>query len=420
MVTLTTGAAYIYSYLNNTPVYETSTRMILSSEDENMNTLMVMIKDPIIMEQVRSDLNLEQSAEGIANQIEVNRLEDSEVIQISVTANDPGVAAAIANKTAEVYKNEIVNILDFEQVQLLSKAEINPYPINEFQDRNLVIAGVFGVIAGIGLIFLLDTLDGAVKTREEVEDFLGIPVIGFVPPMNRKNSTTKKKKNQAHEVEVRGSPLILSKNKKSKLITHFYPESIISEQFRTIRTNIQFLTENRNQHLFLVTSPGKKEGKSTAAANLAVTMAQQKQKVLLIDTNLRNPMMHQLFKVSNTEGLTEILTGRLPFEETVYPTGIGNLDLLTSGQLTSNPSELLGGELMENLLKKVSHKYDVVLVDAPPVLHSNESLLLSHLCEGVVLVLRRKKTDLRKIVEAKKVLDLVNADVVGAIMNERR
>ncbi|MCP3029208.1 YveK family protein [Halobacillus sp. A5] len=204
MVIFAVGAAYAYSYMNNTPLYDTSTRMILSTEDENMNTLMVMIKDPIIMEQVKSDLNLEQSSEGLANQIEVNRLEDSEVIQISVTANDPELAASIANKTAEVYKNEIVNILEFEQVQLLSKAEVNPYPNNEFQDRNLVIAGVFGIIAGIGLIFLLDTLDGAVKTREEVEDFLGIPVLGFVSPMNRKNSTTKKKKNKGQEVEVRG------------------------------------------------------------------------------------------------------------------------------------------------------------------------------------------------------------------------
>ncbi|MCP3029207.1 CpsD/CapB family tyrosine-protein kinase [Halobacillus sp. A5] len=214
--------------------------------------------------------------------------------------------------------------------------------------------------------------------------------------------------------------MILNKDKKNRLVTHFFPESIISEQFRTIRTNIQFLTENRNQRLFLVTSPGKKEGKSTSIANLAVSMAQQKHKVLLIDTNFRTPMVHQLFKVSNKEGLIEILTGRSTFEHTVYPTGIGNLDLLTSGQLAANPSELLGGEAMNDLLKKVSQKYDVVLVDAPPVLQSNESRLLAHLCDGVVLVLSRGKTDLRKVVEAKKVLDLVNAEVVGAIMNEKK
>ncbi|MFG6149962.1 YveK family protein [Halobacillus sp. B23F22_1] len=207
MIIVCTGAAYAYSYLNNTPVYETSTRIILSTEDQNMNTLMVMIKDPIIMDQVKKELDLPQSSSSIASQIEVNRLEDSEVIQISVTANDPKAAASIANKTAAVYKNEIVNILEFKHVQLLSKAEVNPYPINEFQDRNLMIAAVFGLIAGIGLIFLLDTLDGSVKSREEVEDFLGIPVIGFVSPMNRKNSTTKTRKSKTQELEVRGESI---------------------------------------------------------------------------------------------------------------------------------------------------------------------------------------------------------------------
>ncbi|MFG6149961.1 CpsD/CapB family tyrosine-protein kinase [Halobacillus sp. B23F22_1] len=214
--------------------------------------------------------------------------------------------------------------------------------------------------------------------------------------------------------------MILSKGKKSKLVTYFFPESLISEQFRTIRTNIQFLTENRNQKLFLMTSPGKKEGKSTSIANLAVSMVQQKHKVLLVDTNLRNPMIHQLFKVDNNEGLTDVLTGRLSFDDVAYSTGIGNLDLLTSGPVVNNPSELLGGEIMENLLKKVCNQYDVILVDAPPVLQSNESRLLANLCDGVVLVISRKKTDLRKVVEAKKVLDIVNATVVGAIMNTKR
>ncbi|MCP3030039.1 capsular biosynthesis protein [Halobacillus sp. A1] len=203
MMLLGGGAAYGYSYMNNTPIYESSTRMILGGEDENMNTLMVMIKDPIIMEKVRGDLNLPQSAEGLANQIEVSQLDDSEVVQVAVTANDPQMAADIADKTAAVYKSEIVNILEFKQVQILSQAKVNPFPTNEFQDRNIVIATIAGLVLGVGIIFLLDTLDGTVKSREELEDFLGIPVIGTISPMNKKNSTTRGQKRKTEDAEVR-------------------------------------------------------------------------------------------------------------------------------------------------------------------------------------------------------------------------
>ncbi|UOR13806.1 YveK family protein [Halobacillus amylolyticus] len=201
---LTTLAGLGYNHVNNTLLYESSTRMILSTEDDNMNTLMVMIKDPIIMEEVREELQLSQSAGSLASQIEVSQLEDSQVIRISVTATDPKRAVEIANATAKVYKNEIVNILDFDQVQLLSEAKENPFPINGDQSRTVILAALFGVMTGIGLVFLLDTLDSTVKNREDVEEYLEIPVIGFVSPMNKRNSTIRKKKQRNEEVELRG------------------------------------------------------------------------------------------------------------------------------------------------------------------------------------------------------------------------
>ncbi|MFC7322711.1 CpsD/CapB family tyrosine-protein kinase [Halobacillus campisalis] len=208
-------------------------------------------------------------------------------------------------------------------------------------------------------------------------------------------------------------------DKKSKLVTHFNPESLISEQFRTLRTNIQFLTENLNKRLFLITSPGKKEGKSTTIVNLAISMAQQKQKVLLIDTNLRNPTVHQLFKTDNHEGLTDVLTGRSTLKNVVQPAGFGSLHIITTGKPSANPSELLGSDIMVQVLSKVSQDYDIVLIDAPSVLQSNEARVLANMCDGVVLVVNRGNTDLRKVMEAKKVLDIVHANIVGAIMNEK-
>ncbi|UOR13805.1 CpsD/CapB family tyrosine-protein kinase [Halobacillus amylolyticus] len=208
--------------------------------------------------------------------------------------------------------------------------------------------------------------------------------------------------------------------KKRNLVTYSNPESLISEQFRTIRTNIQFLTENRDQRLFLLTSPGKKEGKSTSIANLAVSMAQQKLKVLLIDADLRDSYLHTIFKTTNDIGLTDILTGHANLEESIFRTGMGSLDILTSGTSSPNPSEFLGSNNMSELLKKVGDLYNIVLIDSPSVLLSTETRVLANQCDGVILILNHGKTDFKKAAEAKKVLDLAHANVVGAIMNKKR
>ncbi|KHE67475.1 capsular biosynthesis protein [Halobacillus sp. BBL2006] len=212
LMIVTTAGGVLYNHLNNTLLYQTSTRIILETEDEDMNTLMVMIKDPIIMDEVKNDLNLKLSDEALATKISVTRLEESQVVLISVTDTDPERAVEIANTTANVYKKKIVDILSFKEVQLLSEAKLNPFPINENQSRNLVAAAVFGFVVGIGIVFLLDTLDGTIRNRHDIEDYLDVPVIGSVSAMNRRNTITKKKKKQSSHVEARGERIGFKQN----------------------------------------------------------------------------------------------------------------------------------------------------------------------------------------------------------------
>ncbi|MEJ9305999.1 CpsD/CapB family tyrosine-protein kinase [Priestia megaterium] len=207
--------------------------------------------------------------------------------------------------------------------------------------------------------------------------------------------------------------------KKQSLVTYSNPNSVISDQFRTIRANLHFLTKESISKLFLITSPKEGEGKSTMAANLAVSMAQQKDKVLLIDANLRKPVIHDIFNIQNTGGLTGVLENEVTFEEAVYQTRIDNLDILTSGAALSNFVELLGNEKMESLLTRFADCYDAVLIDSPAVLASPETRVLSTYCEGVVLILKRGKTEIEKIEEAKRVLDIAEARLVGVIVNEK-
>jgi capsular exopolysaccharide synthesis family protein len=208
-----------------------------------------------------------------------------------------------------------------------------------------------------------------------------------------------------------------SASQKRNLIVYSNPDSIISEQFRTLRTNVHFLTGGKKS-ILLLTSPCSSEGKSTAAANLALSMAQQKEKVLLIDANLRDPNIHFIFKISNGKGLADVLSGQEELTNAVYHTEIGNLAILTSGQLESNPAELLGSESMEKLFQQALQEYDMILIDSPPVLDVTDTKLLANKSDGVLLVIGEGKTAIEKATEAKKALEFAKAKIYGVILNE--
>ncbi|MCR2822043.1 CpsD/CapB family tyrosine-protein kinase [Lederbergia panacisoli] len=209
-------------------------------------------------------------------------------------------------------------------------------------------------------------------------------------------------------------------NKKRNLITFANPDSIISEQYRTIRTNLYFLNSDKQNKTLLVTSPGKQEGKSTTAANLAISMAQQQEKVLLIDGNLRNPYIHSIFKTSNAFGLTDVLIGSTPFEEAVYTSSIERLDILTSGKIPNNPVELLASQNMKKLLQKVKSLYDIILIDSTAILEVTDTKIIANICDGVVLVVKQNKTNIESAIETKKVLEYARAQIVGVILNNKK
>jgi capsular exopolysaccharide synthesis family protein len=216
--------------------------------------------------------------------------------------------------------------------------------------------------------------------------------------------------------------LVLIKRKKLSVIKRFLisstnPDSIISEQFRMIQTNIKFSMTEEKSRIFLITSPSNGEGKSTTAANLAITIAQQKEKVLLIDANLRSPSLHSLFKTQNSHGLTDVLNGRIQFYDAIIHTEMGRLDLITSGHIPDNPVELLSSQIMQDLLKTALRSYDVVIIDSNAILDVTDTKLLANQVDGVVLVVQNGKTRFEKATEAKKVLEFAKAKLVGVVMN---
>lgn len=208
-------------------------------------------------------------------------------------------------------------------------------------------------------------------------------------------------------------------SKKGRLIAHTAPNSKVSEQYRAIRTNLQFSSVTRKDRTIIITSPGFGEGKTTITANLAVSIAQQSEKVLVIDADLRKPTIHTIFKMENTVGLTNILAGKVTLEEAVNQTEIGRLHILTSGPVPFNPAELLSLPAMQTLIGKAMEQYDVILFDSPPILEVTDTNILANQCDGVLLVLSCNHTVNEAAVEAKRILSFTKGRLLGAILNNK-
>lgn len=203
------------------------------------------------------------------------------------------------------------------------------------------------------------------------------------------------------------------------LITKINPRSPISEQYKTVRTNLQFSAVDGDLNSMLITSSAPSEGKSSVTANLAVVFAQQGKKVLLIDADMRKPTLHYTFRLDNRKGLSSVLVGGTTFEESITKSDIQGLDLLPCGPVPPNPSELLGSKSMERLLSEASLQYDLVIFDTPPVLAVTDAQILANICDGVVMVVRSKQTEYESAQKAKVLLEVGKAKLLGVVLNDK-
>ncbi|WP_374702688.1 CpsD/CapB family tyrosine-protein kinase [Bacillus sp. V5-8f] len=203
------------------------------------------------------------------------------------------------------------------------------------------------------------------------------------------------------------------------LITHTNSRSPISEQYKTIRTNIQFSSVNEEIRSLVVTSSGPSEGKSTTIANLAVVFAQQGKKVLLIDADLRKPTVHYTFRKENNVGLTNVLTKQTDLKNAVSESDIESLYVLTSGPIPPNPAELLGSVSMDELLDGALESFDMVLFDTPPVLAVTDAQILSSKCSGTILVVNSNQTVIDAAKKAKELLLAAQAKLLGVVLNQK-
>lgn len=218
-----------------------------------------------------------------------------------------------------------------------------------------------------------------------------------------------KRKGQALETSLR-----------KNLITKSNPRSPISEQYRTIRTNIQFTAVDQEIRSLLVTSGKPGEGKSTTAMNMATVFAQQGKKVLLVDADMRKPTIHYTFNLPNTKGLTTILTKNASLRQAVVSVDVDNLDVLTCGAVPPNPAEIISSRAMKEFYEEALQVYDLVVFDSPPILIVTDAQLLANLCDGSLLVVAANQTEKEDAVKAKEQLTAAQGKLLGVILNKKK
>ena len=282
-------------------------------------------------------------------------------------------------------------------VWVVEKAEKPTSPVKPRKSLNVLLGLIVGLLGGIGLAFFIDYLDNTIKSPDDIEPRLGIPLLGVVPLLDSKED---------------GIEEIIMKE----------PQSLYAESYKTIRTAILLSSANKPPQNIHVTSMGPNEGKSVTSVNLATTMANSGYSVLLVDSDLRRPRIHSIFRLNNLSGLSTYLAGATSDIETVFKRPLTNLSVIPAGPVPPNPSELLSSQRMHELMSVLNERFDVIVWDSPPLMTVTDSLILSNILDGTILVIRAGKTTYEMVDRGLKVLkgrreSDKESHVLGVVLN---
>jgi capsular exopolysaccharide synthesis family protein len=350
-----------------------------------------------------------------ADAASVQQLPDAEAEQQRLGRQVETLQSLADDLLREQQKARIDQAVEAGQVEVVDPAQVPGGPISQGGRRRVLFALLIGLMIGGSGALVLDRLNTALFRREEIEALLHVPVLAIVPRIAPESEERRRLK----KVKLPGTALVRrAPNPADALITVTDLHSAGSQAYRKLRTHLIFSTGGDPLRTLLVTSPGAGEGKSTVCANLAVTFAQQHMRVLLVDCDMRRSRLHGLFGVPRTPGLTEVLARQGTLEEAIRPTQVDGLHILPAGTLVPNISELLGGAGMRAVLAELSKRYDLVVVDTPPVLAAADAEILGVQTDAVLLVVRAGHTDRQPAQYAVQQLRAIGARVVGTVLND--
>ena len=340
-----------------------------------------------------------------------------------------------ADTNRELYNSVLKHMKDMaligdvhaSNISIVDRAETPGAPTSPRTRKDITQAIFLGLALALGIAFVLDRLDATLKFPDEAQRYLQIPSLALIPDFNLARGATAYGGRASHNGGAlrasfglsipQGSPKLNGARHTGDIVTLSGKYSILSEAYRNLRTALLLSRPGAHPKITLITSAVPNEGKTTVAVNTSIVLAQTGAKVLLIDADLRKPRCHKVLSLKNHYGLTELLTG-LANDDVISATQFENLRLLSSGRIPPSPSELLGSSRMRELLENLSKIYDYIVVDSPPVMVVADSIVLSTMADGVVIVAAGGQTPRQQIRAAVARLHQANARIFGFVLNK--
>ncbi len=403
-------AAVIISLLT-TPLYQASTRLFVSTSagsslsdvyqgnrfsQERVVSYAELIEGETLAQRTIDKLGLDASAKDLQANVKASAKADTVLINVDVLDKSPVRARDIANTLSDEFVAMVRELETPEngarpdaRVVVEQRATIPDHAVVPKTARNIGMGLVLGVVLGVGLALIRDLLDNTVKSRETLEQLTGAGIVGSIP---------------------------LDKERRRQAAIFFDGDnSAIAEGFRKLRTNLQFLAVDNPPRVISVTSSMPHEGKSTTAINIALSLAEAEHNVVLVDGDMRRPMLHKYLDLVGAVGFSTVLSGSASLSEALQKTRFPNLTVLTSGPVPPNPSELLASLSAKKLLSELRAQFDYVVVDSTPLLAVTDAAILAAGADGVLIMARYGHTRREQLIHAVESLESVGAPVLGAV-----
>jgi len=375
----------------------------------------------------RAALNREKSLQTLldSQRTDVVRMNNNAILyrslQIEVD-NMRSLLSTLVSKQNEIQVSSQLGGLRTSNNKIVDRALVPGGPFTPNTRRNLMMALFLGLFGGLGMIFLVESLDNTVKGPEDVEKLTGLPSLGIIPYLSadglKRKPSTYGARPYSYGTEGEAPGESLPDISEIELINYLFPKFSIAEDYRTVRTSILFSHADSSPKTVCFTSSMPQEGKTATVSNMAISFAQLEGKVLLIDADLRKPRLHKVFQTRNLVGLSGFLTGKLAVDEAILKTSIENIWIIPSGPHPPNPAELLNSKRMRDLLARAKDRFDTVLIDTPPVLAVIDPVIVSSLADCTVLIVQAGKTTRRALGKAVEEIRKAKAEIVGVVFNE--
>lgn len=414
VVAIFLAGVVVYDKNLKTPMYSANTTIVLTQtnqaqeatitqNDLQINSKLVstyseIVKSKLVLQQVINNLNLDYTYKELYKNVNVENVQNTEILKVSVRDKDATNSKEIVNNIAKVFSKEVSKIYELNNVSIIDKAQVPKEVSNNTLKRDMVLSVFAALFGSIAIIFVIYYFDDTIKLTENLEEELDMPVVARVFKSDVDNGKN-------------GYP--------AELILDKYPKSVVSESIKTLRTNLQFSSVDQEFKTLLITSSIPNEGKSFVSSNLAVSFVQTGKKVLIIDCDMRKGRQHKIFRTSNTKGLSDLLIDDIAnYSQYIKKTHIDNLYLMTRGTIPPNPSELLNSNKNKLLIEKLKTKFHVIIFDGVPCNGLPDSIIMSTLVDKVLIVSREQMTPKSVLESTKDSLEKVNAPIAGIILND--